>query len=134
MREAPSSQQGVCVCGADRLLLLCPHSLEAVAPAVLLLEEVLAQPERPVWINADILAGPGGQAQPLQPQAFLSAVRTLPADTVLSLGWTTGWSAGTSNPGETTSAVPYRFTVEADAHICLAHCNKMLDWNTHNDI
>ncbi|XP_070761119.1 protein FAM151B [Enoplosus armatus] len=74
-------------------------SLEAVSPSVALLEEVLAEQSRPVWVNADILSGPGGEARPLEPQAFLSAVRTLPAHTVLSLGWTTGWTAGTDNPG-----------------------------------
>ncbi|XP_045899382.1 protein FAM151B isoform X1 [Micropterus dolomieu] len=74
-------------------------SLEAVSPSLVLLEEVLAEPNRPVWINADILSGPGGQARPLEPQAFFSAVSTLPTHTVLSLGWTTGWTAGTENPG-----------------------------------
>lgn len=74
-------------------------SLEAVAPALVLLEKVLAQTNLPVWINADVLAGPGGHVQPLDPQAFLSAVRDLPPHMVLSLGWTTGWTAGTDNPG-----------------------------------
>ncbi|XP_042344598.1 protein FAM151B [Plectropomus leopardus] len=74
-------------------------SLEAVSPSVALLDEVLAEPSRPVWINADILCGPGGQARPLEPQAFLSAVTALPTHTVLSLGWTTGWTAGTDNAG-----------------------------------
>ncbi|AWP07047.1 putative protein FAM151B isoform 2 [Scophthalmus maximus] len=73
-------------------------SLEAVSPSVALLEEVLADPSRPVWINADIVSGPGGRARPLEHQAFLSAVTTLPTHTVLSLGWTTGWTAGTDNP------------------------------------
>ncbi|KAG8011592.1 hypothetical protein GBF38_003839 [Nibea albiflora] len=74
-------------------------SLEAVSSSVLLLEGLLAEPSRPIWINADILPGPGGQATPLEPQAFLSAVRILPTHTVLSLGWTTGWTAGKDNPG-----------------------------------
>uniref|UniRef100_A0A8C3A9Y2 Family with sequence similarity 151 member B n=1 Tax=Cyclopterus lumpus TaxID=8103 RepID=A0A8C3A9Y2_CYCLU len=73
-------------------------SLEAVSPSVILLEEVYRL-NRPVWINADILSGPGGQARPLEPQAFLSSVTTLPPHTVLSLGWTTGWTAGTENKG-----------------------------------
>ncbi|XP_037633895.1 protein FAM151B [Sebastes umbrosus] len=83
----------------DKGIKLDFKSLEAVSPSVILLEEVLAQPGYPVWINADILSGPGGQARPLEPQAFLSAVRTLPTHTVLSLGWTTGWTAGTDNTG-----------------------------------
>ncbi|XP_022613177.1 protein FAM151B isoform X2 [Seriola dumerili] len=83
----------------DKGIKLDFKSLEAVSPSVALLEAVLAETSRPVWINADILSGPGGQATPLEPQAFLSAIRTLPTHTVLSLGWTTGWTAGTDNPG-----------------------------------
>lgn len=84
--------------------------MEAVSPSVVLLEEVVAEQSRPVWFNADILTGPGGQAKPLEPEAFLSAVRTLPAHTVLSLGWTTGWTAGTDNPGVDTSVPLAVFT------------------------
>lgn len=90
------------VCDANTVVY-SPSSLEAVSPSVVLLEEVLADLSRPLWINADILSGPGGRARPLEPQAFLSAVRTLPTDTVLSLGWTTGWTAGADIPGEDTS-------------------------------
>ncbi|KAM9360558.1 protein FAM151B [Symphorus nematophorus] len=89
----------------DKGIKLDFKSLEAVSPSVALLEEALTRSSRPVWINADILSGPGGQATPLEPQAFLSAVETLPADTVLSLGWTTGWTAGTDNPGYSWDAV-----------------------------
>ncbi|XP_069001453.1 protein FAM151B isoform X2 [Embiotoca jacksoni] len=74
-------------------------SLDAVSPSLVLLEKEEEVLSRPVWINADILSGPGGRAGPLDPEAFLSAVSSLPADTVLSLGWTTGWTAGTENPG-----------------------------------
>lgn len=74
-------------------------SLDAVSPSLVLLEEVPTEAGRPVWINADILTGPGGHAKPLDPHGFLSAVTALPASTVLSLGWTTGWSAGVENPG-----------------------------------
>ncbi|XP_030579565.1 protein FAM151B [Archocentrus centrarchus] len=74
-------------------------SMEAVSPSLLLLEEVLTEPCCPVWINADIFSGPGGQARPLEHHTFLSVVTKLPSHTVLSLGWTTGWTAGTDNPG-----------------------------------
>ncbi|KAK5855572.1 hypothetical protein PBY51_007237 [Eleginops maclovinus] len=80
-------------------------SLEAVLSSVVLLEEVLAQASWPVWINADILYGPGGRATPLEPQAFLFAVRNLPTHIVLSLGWTTGWTAGIDNAGYSWSMV-----------------------------
>ncbi|KAM4576699.1 protein FAM151B isoform 2-T2 [Odontesthes bonariensis] len=74
-------------------------SLEAVSQSLALLGELLAEQSCPVWINADILCGPGGQATPLDSQAFLSAVTALPTHTVLSLGWTTGWTAAIDNPG-----------------------------------
>ncbi|XP_061842565.1 protein FAM151B [Nerophis lumbriciformis] len=74
-------------------------SLEAVSLSTSMLQEVLSQVRVPVWVNADILTGPGGQKAPLEPQAFLSIVRTLPSNVVLSIGWTTGWTAGTDNPG-----------------------------------
>ncbi|XP_068594538.1 protein FAM151B [Brachionichthys hirsutus] len=83
----------------DKGMKLDFKSLEAVSPAVALLTDALAEPRCPVWINADILAGPGGKARPVEPEAFLSAVRSLPTQTVLSLGWTTGWTPGTHNPG-----------------------------------
>ncbi|KAM4610816.1 protein FAM151B isoform 1-T3 [Polymixia lowei] len=74
-------------------------SLEAVAPSMVLLEEVWAQLKSPVWINADILPGPRGKATPLDPQIFLGAVGHCSNDVVFSLGWTTGWTADTDNPG-----------------------------------
>jgi len=80
------------------LVLLSLHSLEAVAPSLSLLEKVSGDWGAPVWLNADILPGPGGKATPLEARAFLQAVGS--STGVLSLGWTTGWSAGTDNPGE----------------------------------
>ncbi|XP_024654884.1 protein FAM151B [Maylandia zebra] len=74
-------------------------SMEAVSTSLVLLQEVLTEPYRPVWINADIFSGPGGQIGPLEHHTFLSVVTHLPSHTVLSLGWTTGWTAGTDNPG-----------------------------------
>ncbi|XP_004073000.1 protein FAM151B-like isoform X1 [Oryzias latipes] len=74
-------------------------SLEAVAPSLVLLEPVLSEKKFPVWINADILTGPGGRATPLKAESFLSATADLPPHAVLSLGWTTGWTAGAENPG-----------------------------------
>ncbi|XP_037536684.1 protein FAM151B [Nematolebias whitei] len=77
-------------------------SLEAVSPSLVLLKDVLAELSPPVWINADILCGPGGKAKPLDSEAFLFAVMTLPAHITLSLGWTTGWTSAAENPGENT--------------------------------
>ncbi|KAJ3604408.1 hypothetical protein NHX12_029149 [Muraenolepis orangiensis] len=53
----------------------------------------------PVWLNADILPGPGGKAAPLDARAFLEAAGCGASPVVLSLGWTSGWSAETDNPG-----------------------------------
>ncbi|XP_026875674.2 coiled-coil domain-containing protein 125 [Electrophorus electricus] len=74
-------------------------SLAAVAPSMVLLEEARAQLKGPVWINADVLPGPGGRATPLDAQTFLQAVAQVAQEDVLSLGWTTGWSQDTDNPG-----------------------------------
>ncbi|XP_057686838.1 protein FAM151B isoform X1 [Corythoichthys intestinalis] len=83
----------------DKGIKLDFKSLEALSLSVALLQEALAQMTIPVWINADVLTGPGNRGAPLDPQAFLAAVRTLPTNVVLSLGWTTQWTAGTDNPG-----------------------------------
>ncbi|XP_072521264.1 protein FAM151B [Salminus brasiliensis] len=84
---------------SDKGIKLDFKSLAAVAPSMALLEEARAQLKGPVWINADILPGPGGRATPLDAQAFLQAVALQAEGDVLSLGWTTGWSPDTDNPG-----------------------------------
>ncbi|XP_051924307.1 protein FAM151B isoform X1 [Hippocampus zosterae] len=88
-----------CVKLHDKGIKLDFKSLEAVSISMAPLKEVLAQMTSPVWINADILPGPGSQTKPLEPHAFLAAVKTLPTNIVLSLGWTTKWTAGIDNPG-----------------------------------
>uniref|UniRef100_A0A3B1JF83 Family with sequence similarity 151 member B n=1 Tax=Astyanax mexicanus TaxID=7994 RepID=A0A3B1JF83_ASTMX len=84
---------------SDKGIKLDFKSLVAVAPSMALLDEARDQLKGPVWINADILPGPGGQATPLDAQAFLQAVALRAEGDVLSLGWTTGWSPDTENPG-----------------------------------
>ncbi|XP_076855115.1 protein FAM151B [Brachyhypopomus gauderio] len=74
-------------------------SLPAVEPSMALLEEARARLKGPVWLNADVLPGPGGKATPLDAQAFLQAVALGAQEDVLSLGWTTGWSQDSDNPG-----------------------------------
>jgi len=44
---------------------------------------------RPVWLNADILRGPGGAASPFDPDAFITEWRYAMPEATLSLGWTT---------------------------------------------
>ncbi|KAG7481281.1 hypothetical protein MATL_G00065020 [Megalops atlanticus] len=82
---------------SDKGIKLDFKSLQAVAPSMALLEEVRGQLSGPVWINADILPGPGGKATPLEARAFLEAVGPLHPGDVLSLGWTTGWSPDADN-------------------------------------
>ncbi|KAM8866579.1 protein FAM151B isoform 1-T1 [Synchiropus picturatus] len=75
-------------------------SLEAVAPSAVLLQHVSPESGAPLWMNADVLPGPGAPAvQPLEASAFLAALGKLPAGVVLSLGWTSDWRPGTQNPG-----------------------------------
>ncbi|XP_028852510.1 protein FAM151B [Denticeps clupeoides] len=76
-------------------------SLQAVAPSMTVLERIRPQLQGPVWINADILPGPGGQAVPLDPLDFLNAVSASVQGEVLSLGWTTGWTLNAENQGYT---------------------------------
>lgn len=84
-----------------------------------LLDEVRAQMEGPVWINADILPGPGGTATPLEARVFLQAVAMRGQRDVLSLGWTTGWSPNTDNPGKTHLFLAHRLQY---ASPCCASC------------
>ncbi|KAJ8262964.1 hypothetical protein COCON_G00154210 [Conger conger] len=87
------------VSASDKGIKLDFKSLQAVAPSMQLLKEIRGQMHGPVWINADILPGPGGKATPLAPQDFLEAVGPGHPGDVLSLGWTTGWTPNTDNPG-----------------------------------
>ncbi|KAL6465975.1 hypothetical protein MHYP_G00261080 [Metynnis hypsauchen] len=84
---------------SDKGIKLDFKSLAAVETSMALLEQARAKLEGPVWINADILPGPGGLATPLDAQAFLQEVALRAEGDVLSLGWTTGWSPDTDNPG-----------------------------------
>lgn len=58
----------------------------------------------PVWINADILPGPANNTEttPVDPTQFFQIAKTLP-NAVLSIGWTTLWSAN-HTVGEYSSA------------------------------
>ncbi|NXU88559.1 F151B protein, partial [Xiphorhynchus elegans] len=49
-------------------------SLEALGPSLELLGQVEQQLRRPVWINGDVLAGPGGAPPVLEAQTVLSTV------------------------------------------------------------
>ncbi|XP_078531435.1 protein FAM151B isoform X2 [Lissotriton helveticus] len=74
-------------------------SLEAVKPSMILLQERKMSLQRPLWINADILPGPGGSSQAVDAECFLNTVISFFPDVTLSLGWTTGWHPGEKNEG-----------------------------------
>ncbi|XP_072272315.1 protein FAM151B [Pyxicephalus adspersus] len=74
-------------------------SLEAVLPSMKILDMFKNHIKQPVWINADILTGPGGSAKPVDARGFLQTVSSFFPDVTLSLGWTTGWLPGQTNEG-----------------------------------
>ncbi|MEE6458700.1 hypothetical protein FKM82_000389 [Ascaphus truei] len=76
-------------------------SLEAVQPSMHILEAVKTNIKQPVWINADILPGPGGNAKAVDAKEFLQTVALFFPDVTLSLGWTTGWHPDKNNKGYT---------------------------------
>ncbi|XP_053555687.1 LOW QUALITY PROTEIN: protein FAM151B [Bombina bombina] len=74
-------------------------SIEAVLPSMQILNTLKADIKQPVWINADILPGPGGKAKPVDPKEFLQTVASFFPEVTLSLGWTTGWFPNKNNTG-----------------------------------
>lgn len=82
-----------------------------------LLDKVRDQLKGPVWINADILPGPGGMATPLDAQGFLQAVAMKAEGDVLSLGWTTGWSPNIDNPGKTCLCSGWQFFLHRHQYV-----------------
>ncbi|XP_068127801.1 protein FAM151B [Hyperolius riggenbachi] len=74
-------------------------SLEAVLPSMETLDKLRNDIKQPVWINADILPGPGGSAKPVDAKEFLQTVTSFFPDVTLSLGWTTGWLPDRDNEG-----------------------------------
>uniref|UniRef100_W5MD04 Family with sequence similarity 151 member B n=1 Tax=Lepisosteus oculatus TaxID=7918 RepID=W5MD04_LEPOC len=88
------------VLASDKGIKLDFKSLPAVRPSLRLLERVWERLQGPLWINADVLPGPGGGgSRPLDPEAFLAEVGAALPGAVLSLGWTTGGSPQADNTG-----------------------------------
>lgn len=85
---------------------------DAVLPTMALLRASVAEQQAawegvPVWLNADVLRGPGGGAAsgtaPFDPNGFVRTCQEEYPEALLSLGWTTGpW---TVTPGYSTSMV-----------------------------
>ncbi|NXM67593.1 F151B protein, partial [Serilophus lunatus] len=74
----------------DKGIKLDFKSLEALGPSLELLGQLEQQLSRPVWVNGDVLPGPGGTHGGLDPQSFLSTIPSTFPSVTLSLGWTTG--------------------------------------------
>jgi hypothetical protein len=86
------------------ILKLDFKSMRAVLPVIHLLRAMsLNHHHTEVWLNADVLVGPGTLATPIAAHEFLDACDLLPTAT-LSLGWTTGWT-------------PFAQVVYLDSHI-----------------
>lgn len=54
----------------------------------------------PVFLNADVLKGPGGPDPRFEPGEFISACNRLYLEGILSIGWTTGHVEGGQYSGE----------------------------------
>ena len=83
-------------------------SLMAVEPSMGLLQSVYGSTDKPLWLNADILKGPGSNSQstpPVDPQEFITKCTSTYPTATLSLGWTTEWYEGITSRGYTQSMV-----------------------------
>ncbi|CAH1793756.1 unnamed protein product, partial [Owenia fusiformis] len=67
-------------------------SIEVFEPSLKILNNSKTNLKRPVWINADILAGPNGKAQPVNATEFKRLVLKYFPECTLSIGWTTGYN------------------------------------------
>ncbi|XP_072137403.1 protein FAM151B isoform X1 [Mobula birostris] len=74
---------------SDKGIKLDFKSLSAVEPAMKMLLSMKHCLARPVWINADVLPGPGGNSSERIASEFLHIVTSHLTDVTLSLGWTT---------------------------------------------
>jgi len=75
--------------GAKKGIKLDFKQLVAVEPSLQLLAALMARVRFPVWLNADILAGPGG-GKPVPAREFLALCGQLVPAATLSTGFTTG--------------------------------------------
>lgn len=83
-------------------------SLMAVQPSMSVVQSVYGSTDKPLWLNADILIGPGSNSQsnpPVDPQDFIKTCTTTYPSATLSLGWTTEWYEGITSDGYTQSMV-----------------------------
>jgi len=72
--------------------------IESVEPCLKLLKKHSKHIHFPVWLNADILVGPGNPtAEPVDASKFLNLTQKYAPFATLSLGWTTSYDC--ENPG-----------------------------------
>ncbi|XP_003744744.1 protein FAM151B [Galendromus occidentalis] len=65
--------------------------IESVEPCLRKLQEIKKNSDREIWLNADILIGPGSPKRPAVDRArFLALAGASPLKHTLSIGWTTG--------------------------------------------
>ena len=84
-------------------------SILAVKPSMDVLKNVFGTADsKPLWLNADILPGPGITAisnPPVDAASFIDICTKNYPNATLSLGWTTGWSKTVDNEGYTQQMV-----------------------------
>ncbi|XP_062121273.1 protein FAM151B isoform X1 [Drosophila sulfurigaster albostrigata] len=80
--------------GAEKGVKLDFKSIEVFEGALDILDETIPKMTYPIWINADILAGPVDQNRtvPVDPARFFAGCNRY-KQAVLSIGWTTNWGA-----------------------------------------
>lgn len=79
-------------------------SIEVFNASMELLTSIWKKLDFPIWINADIIAGPveNTETVPVDPKGFFVGCKQLP-NAVLSIGWTTRWGPNFSNGSYTTA-------------------------------
>lgn len=76
----------------------------AVGPSMRVLKSVYKSTDKPLWLNADILKGPGSDSTsnpPVDADSFINICTNTYPNATLSLGWTTKWYEGISSDGYT---------------------------------
>ncbi|KAK2150591.1 hypothetical protein LSH36_399g04017 [Paralvinella palmiformis] len=63
---------------------------DCIEPSLKILSSKSEIINKPIWINADVLEGPGSDNQPIDPYRFIELVEKYIPNITLSLGWTTG--------------------------------------------
>ncbi|XP_028403555.1 protein FAM151B-like isoform X2 [Dendronephthya gigantea] len=89
-------------------------AIMAVEPAMRILKQAYSSTDKPLWLNADILVGPGSNSQsnpPVDATDFITTCTGTYPNATLSLGWTTEWHKGITNKGYTRAMVQEMETI-----------------------